>query len=246
LACLPHAVGRPVPGFKCITGSRRLLVSFRKLESDWHIVRQQINEALTITTAPEERRDLEKGLLLVDMEHTVNLIDQASTFEILNKNLDTRGRMLEKAAKDLKMIFRKDRKGTIGSLARVWMGLALAEMDDADEAQALFQAAAADRTPRAAEARRLARYFHFLLPVISVARVKLTRVERRAIAEQWLMDYPDNEKTFEGRHVRLELGHLYRADGELQKSLALYRSLAEEESPFKDAATAETTRPPKE
>ncbi len=216
----------------------KVLDALKETEGEWRDIRRQIGAALQETLPRDAARALEEALLQVEMEQSVNLMDQAGTYELLNKSLDMRGHMFEKAAKDLQALFEKDRKGLTGTLARVWGGKALAEIDDAQTAQARFEAAAADPAPQAAAARRQARYFAFLLPTIAIVRMPPKPTERQALAEQWLKDYADEAKSFEGQHLRLELAHLYREDGKVAKALALYTALVEEESVFQEAAAA--------
>jgi len=59
----------------------------------------------------------------------------------------------------------------------------------------------------------MARYFHFLLPVLVQNRVKMTKEEMVKRGREWLRDYGGYANTFEGNHVRFEPANRLTADG---------------------------------
>jgi hypothetical protein len=202
---------------------------------------------------------LKKAKLRAQMEMAVNQIDQASTYEALGKNLDTRGKMIERAIKELSEIYEKNNKSSVGWEARVWKGRGHTELDKGEEGKKDFEACEKLEidSPLADPARRQAKYFHFLVPLITLGpNPVVSPAEQKKVGEDWLKDYPGYANTFEGNHIRFELANLYKADGIaagtdkngkmtvtdkvkdiLNKAVALYEELEKTENEFKNEAS---------
>jgi hypothetical protein len=197
---------------------------------------------------------LKKARLRAQMEMAVNQIDQASTYDALGKNLDTRGKMIDKAIKELGDIFEKNNKSSVGWEARAWKGKGHAEIDDSENAKKEFEACEKLDldSPLADPARRMGKYYHFLLPQMVLIKSGVTPDEQKKIGEAWLKEYPGHINTFEGNQVRFELANLYKAEGlelagpktvvtdkvkvPLNKAVALYEELDKSENEFKTEA----------
>jgi len=202
----------------------KVLVAFQDAETE-------ITKAIDALVVQLDKKPAVKAIeaalirarLEAEMEQHVNQVDQATTYEVLGKSLDIRGTMIDKAIKALDGIYEKDNKGPTGWMARVWRGKALAEIDKGDDAQDVFKRVSDSDGTYAEAARRQARFFHFMLPLLVANRVKMTKNEQRDLGEAWLRDYSGHANTLDGIQIRYELGTIYMLDG--------YRLLPDRENP---------------
>lgn len=202
---------------------------------------------------------LKQAKLQSEFELAANLLDQAITYDALNKNGKERGDLIDKAVKDLGALYEKDNKGTVGWQARAWRGRGESEVSQIDAAIKDFRACEDKDETYAETGRRQAMMFHFLLPLIHPdEKTNMSLKDIRDLGEKWLKDYPAFANTFEGNYIRFEVANIYKDEGMkivgdkpnppkdkidkakpmLEKAAAYFNEIASTENEFKIDANA--------
>ncbi|MBY0527751.1 MAG: hypothetical protein K2R98_30415 [Gemmataceae bacterium] len=207
----------------------------------------EIDKQMKKDHPPKMAKALEAARNVCDLEMYSNLIDQATCYEDLNKPLEVRGKMIDKALSELKGLRGRDPKGASGALARAWRVKGYNEVDQTKEAKADFDDLLKEGDS-AEQGKRLGRYFYLVLLVegrnLTPVGLKAAEVpkEIKRVAEEWIKLYPSHLSTFEGNHVRLMLANQLAAEGKASKAgnkeallndaLSLYQALDEAETEF--------------
>jgi hypothetical protein len=183
------------------------------------------------------------------LEIQIAVIEQACTYEALNKNLEERGQLIKDAIIELKKLHGEDAKSPVCWMAKAWNGKAFLELDQPKEAENEFKVVLAENGQYAERAQRASRFFAFHDAVDARKRKKSDEIIK--LADEWIKLYPSHLKTSEGVFIRFELAKTYenmakgmmkdpkaapdaKAKEYLEKAEALYSALDEIETEFGD------------
>lgn len=198
---------------------------------------------------PRVEAAIKTARLQCALEVQLAVMDQASTYEALNKNLEERGGLIKDAITELKKLHGEEAKSPVCWMAKTLAGKGFLELDQPKEAENEFKVVLAENGQYAEPAQRAARYFMFQDAVDARKRKKSEEIIK--LADEFIKLYPSHLKTSEGVFIRFELAKTYenmakglmkdpkaapdaKAKEYLEKAEALYTALDEIETEFGD------------
>ncbi|MFO0810647.1 MAG: hypothetical protein U0746_18625 [Gemmataceae bacterium] len=142
------------------------------------------------------------------LETAINKLNQAMAMSDGSATeIKDRAKVVRSAQDDLSAIYADERDSAFGWLARVWAGRCYEELDDKPNAVRLYEQAAKEEKPVAAEAARLAQFRLHLMKFKDVAVLKRVEAVKDVVdgCEKWLKDHAAATDTAEGQGVRFLL-----------------------------------------
>ncbi len=152
------------------------------------------------------------------LETAINILNQAMAMpDNSSAAIKDRARVINRALDELVKVHAADKDGTFGWLASVWAGRCNEELDNKTQAVTLYEAAAKQDAPAAAEASRLARFWLLLMKFRDMASPKRTEILKEVIdgCERWLKDHASSVNTSEGYGVRYLLASALDEQGQV-------------------------------
>ncbi|HMC66105.1 MAG TPA: hypothetical protein VKI65_14295, partial [Gemmataceae bacterium] len=210
----------------------------------------QLDAQLAKDPEPKTKESLERARLDAEFEQGINLLEQAQTEADILK----RGETVQKAIGVLKKLAAREESGSLGWIARAWIGRCYQEIDNNVAARKELNAVIAQEGEVADASRRLARYFRLQL-IKDDPQIKNPHAELVKAADEWLKIYRRHHDSPEGCGVRWELANAYftqaqkmplagikkdqldaKARGLYIEAQKIFRSLEETENDFTERA----------
>lgn len=200
------------------------------------------------------KKALQEASDLAAFEKTANLLDKASTYDVLKKPPEERLALVQRAITGFKAMAANS-KSPNSLLARAWLVRAYLEIEKFDDSKRELEALLKETSPQADVAKRQAQYFKFQAAIEDTGRRDAANIAK--LGQEWLDAYPGSQRTAEGNRVRFEVANSYlklaqaipkpktpgkdgldpKARELYGKAMALYASLEEPANEFSDEAS---------